>query len=67
MSEVHQIIVQIKPPKKNFAGQVAYGWFTEVDGVVTMTDRDGKPAGDEIGKKFRHKLAPMKARGRWRE
>jgi hypothetical protein len=60
MSEVHQIIVQIKPPnsRKNFHGQVTFGYYTLVDDVVTLTDRDGKPAGVETGKKWRHKLEP---------
>ena len=58
MSEVRQVIVTIKPPKGNFLGQVAYGWYTLQDGVVTLTDRQGNPAGEETGRKFTHKLAP---------
>ena len=58
MSEVREVIVTIKPPKGNFLGQVAYGWYTLQDGVVTLTDRKGNPAGEETGRKFTHKLAP---------
>src|SRR5262249_36908115 len=57
MSEVHQVIVTIKPPKGSFPGQVAYGWYTLRDCVVTLTDREGNSAGDETGRKFTHKLA----------
>jgi hypothetical protein len=57
MSEVRQVIVTIKPPKGNFPGQVAYGWYTLQDGVVTLTDREGNLAGEETGRKFTHKLA----------
>jgi hypothetical protein len=58
MSEVRQVIVTIKPPKDGFPGQVAYGWYTLQDGVVTLTDREGNPAGEETGRKFIYKLAP---------
>jgi hypothetical protein len=49
MSEVREIIVTIKPPKGSFRGQVAYGWYTLQDGVITLTDREGNPAGEETG------------------
>ena len=58
MSEVRQVIVTIRPPKGNFPGQVCYGWYVIADGVVTLTDREGNPAGEETGRKFTHKLAP---------
>jgi hypothetical protein len=57
MSEVHEVIVTIKPVKGTYPGQVAYGWYTLQDGVVTLTDREGNPAGEETGRKFTHKLA----------
>jgi hypothetical protein len=44
--------------KGDFPGQVAYGYDTVDDGTVTMTDKNGKPAGEEIEMKFRHKLEP---------
>ena len=58
MSEVRQVIVTIKPPKGNFPGQVTYGWYALQDGVITLTDREGNPAGEETGRKFTYKLAP---------
>jgi hypothetical protein len=58
MSKVHKVIVQIKKPKGIFPGQVVYGYYTLEDRVVTLTDPDGKPAGDETGKKYSRKLAP---------
>jgi hypothetical protein len=39
-------------------GQITYGRYTLLDGVVTLTDREGDPAGEETGRKFSHKLAP---------
>jgi hypothetical protein len=58
MSEVVKVTVQIKPPKGEFPGQVVYGYYTLQDGVVTLTDPAGKPAGDETGRKYSHKLRP---------
>jgi hypothetical protein len=59
MSEVHQVVIQICAPRKQYPlGQIAYGYYTLADGVVTMTDRRGKPAEDTTGKKYTHKLAP---------
>ena len=54
--EVHQVYIQIKPVSPALpTGQVAYGFYTLVDGVVTMTDAKGKPATDEAGKVYTHK------------
>jgi hypothetical protein len=58
MSEVRQVTVTIKPPKGSYPGQVTYGWYTLQDDVVTLTDREGNPAGEETGRKFTHRLAP---------
>jgi hypothetical protein len=58
MSEVHRVIVQVRAPKSGFSGQVAYGYFTLVDDVITMVDPKGNPADDGTGKRYRHKLAP---------
>jgi hypothetical protein len=58
MTEVHKVTVEIKPPKPGFPGQVALGYYTLTDGVVTMTDASGNPAEDGAGKQYRHKLAP---------
>jgi hypothetical protein len=58
MSEVRQVTVEIKRPKGSFPGQVCIGYYTVIDGVVTMTDRHGKPAGEETGRRYVHKLQP---------
>jgi len=39
MPEVHKVTVQRKPPKGNFPGRVAFGYYTYEDGVLTMTDQ----------------------------
>jgi hypothetical protein len=57
MSEVREVTVTIKPRKGTYPGQVTYGWYTLQDGVVTLTDREGNPAGEETGRKFTHKLS----------
>jgi hypothetical protein len=55
--EVHKVWIHIKPVSRALpTGQVAYGFYTLVDGVVTMTDAKGKPATDEAGKVYTHKL-----------
>jgi hypothetical protein len=59
MSEVRYVTVTIQKPGKKFPlGQVCDGCYTLVDGVVTMTDRDGRPAEDTNGKKYTHTLKP---------
>ena len=59
-SEVFQVIAQVKKPSKQLPlGQVALGFYVLDDGgVVTMTDRQGKPAEDMNGKKYSHPLEP---------
>ena len=43
--EVHQVYIHIKPVSRALpTGQVAYGFYTLIDGVVTMTDQKGEPA-----------------------
>jgi hypothetical protein len=57
MPEVFAITVQIKPPSRRLpAGQVAHGYFTFVDGVVTVTDCDGHPVRDEHGRLYTRNL-----------
>jgi hypothetical protein len=51
-------IIVAKPSRKEPLGRLAYGFYTEADGLVTLTDKEGKPAGDETGKKYSRKLAP---------
>ena len=49
--EVHHVYVHIKPVSRALpTGQVAYGFYTLVDGVVTMTDEKGEAALDDDGK-----------------
>jgi hypothetical protein len=52
MTEVHKVTIEIKKPKGNFPGQVAFGYFTYVDGVVTLTDPKGVPADDGNGRRY---------------
>jgi hypothetical protein len=57
--EVHQVIVDIHLPSSRLpAGQTALGYYTVVDGVVTMTDPKGEPATDGEGRTYTRKLAP---------
>jgi hypothetical protein len=57
--EVHQVVVDIALPSPRLpAGQSALGYYTVVDGVVTMTCPKGEPAIDETGKTYTHKLEP---------
>jgi hypothetical protein len=39
-------------------GRLAYGFYVVTDGVVTMTDKEGKPAEDATGKRYVDKLLP---------
>jgi hypothetical protein len=57
MSEVKTVFVQIERPGKiNPKGRVAEGRYIEADGMVTLTDRDGKPVRDDRGKMYSYKL-----------
>jgi hypothetical protein len=57
MSDVKQIVVQVAGPGRRYKhGAVTFGYYTVDDGIVTMTDKDGIPAGVETGKTFSHKL-----------
>jgi hypothetical protein len=56
MPEVFSVITQIKPPRRGFSGQVCYGCFTFIDGVVTLTDHDGNPVRDGDGRLYTRKL-----------
>ena len=50
--------IDIKLPSGNDPGQLSLGYYTVVDGVVTMTDAKGNPAHDDSGKVYTQKLAP---------
>src|SRR5262249_49569514 len=57
--EVHHVTVIIHLPSRRMPeGQVAYGHYIVVDGLLTMVGPDGEPAIDETGKTYTHKLAP---------
>src|SRR3954462_10288424 len=45
MPEVKRVIVTIKKPNAatNDRGQTTYGYYTLADGLMTMTDGEGKP------------------------
>jgi hypothetical protein len=58
MPKVHPVTVEIKPPRGDFPGQIADGYFIFVDGVVTVTDIDGNPVQDQHGKLYTRTLAP---------
>jgi hypothetical protein len=57
--QVHQVYIQIKPVSRALpTGQVAYGFYTVVDGVLTMTDAKGIVLHDDAGKTYTAKLQP---------
>jgi hypothetical protein len=45
MSDVHRIVIQLKPPRGTFPGKVAIGYYCIADNAVVITDENGKPAG----------------------
>jgi len=56
---VHAITVIVSmPSKKEPLGRLTYGFYIVVDGVLTLTDKNGKPAEDANGKRYTHKLQP---------
>jgi len=63
MKDVKQVIVQVAAPRGSFPGAVTYGYYTVEDGIVTMTDKEGVPAGLEIGKTSHIASSPVKIRG----
>ncbi len=57
MTKVHTVYVQLAAPGGQYQfGKVAEGAYVVEDGVVILTDRDGKPARDSDGKRYEHKL-----------
>jgi hypothetical protein len=54
--EVHQVFVEVKPPKGDDPGQVCLGYYTLVDDLITMTDGKGIAAQDDSGKTYTAKL-----------
>jgi hypothetical protein len=47
MINVHKVIVQVRPPRATFPGEVAEGFYCVVDSSVVLTDAGGKPIGSE--------------------
>jgi hypothetical protein len=45
--KVETVVVQLERPRGSFRGRVCEGCYVVENGVVTLTDRDGKPALDE--------------------
>ena len=57
--EVHQVYVEVKPVSRALpTGQVAYGFYTVVDALLTMTNQKGVAVQDDNGKTYTAKLAP---------
>jgi hypothetical protein len=56
---VHAVTAIVSmPSKREPLGRLTYGFYTLVDGVLTMTDKDGGPAEDATGRRYTHRLAP---------
>jgi len=55
--KVETVVVQLNRPRGSFHGRVCEGCYVVEDGVVTLTDRDGKPALDDHGYEYKKKLA----------
>jgi hypothetical protein len=52
-SEVKKVTVELKKPSKRFpAGQITWGYYTFENGVLTMTDANGVPAEDGMGRRY---------------
>jgi hypothetical protein len=51
--EVKKVAVQIRPPKGQFAGEIAEGWYVVFENNVILTDQNGKPVGAP-----KHQLGP---------
>lgn len=52
--EVKRVFAQLnRPTERNPLGAVVEGAYVFADGVVTLTDRNGKPVKDEDGKNYK--------------
>jgi hypothetical protein len=58
MAKVSKVTIQLRRPRGQDPGQVAYGYYKVEDNTVIMTDADGNPAGAETGKTFSRRLGP---------
>jgi hypothetical protein len=58
MPEVHRVTVTVRRPKDSDPGQVTFGYYTLVDGILTMTDASGMPMRRTSGEYYRAKIGP---------
>jgi hypothetical protein len=58
--EVHEVYVTVRAPvDAGDPGQVTIGFYTLVDGLLTMTDSKGNPVRNaHTGAKYTHKMQP---------
>lgn len=57
MAKIFTVFVEIERPRGDFHGTVIEGAYIVENGEVVLVDRHGKPAHDDTGKKYSHKLA----------
>jgi hypothetical protein len=55
--KVESVVVQLKRPRGSFPGRTCEGCYVVEDGVVMLTDYEGKPALDDHGYEYKKKLA----------
>src|SRR5262245_24388139 len=58
MSKVNKITVTIVRPNGSDPGRVSYGYYTLVDGTLTMTDASGMPMRRTSGEYYSAKIGP---------
>jgi hypothetical protein len=56
MPEIHQVFATVRLPSDGDPGQVTIGYYTQADGVLTMTDSKGVPVRTSSGEKRVHRL-----------
>ncbi len=58
MTKVFSVVIQIKAPGRHgFPGRTVEGAYIVENGSVILTDYEGKPALDDRGYRYTHKLA----------
>lgn len=57
MSEIYQVYATVRLPRDDDPGKVTVGYFTLIDGVLTMTNPKGVPARRSNGEKIQRKIA----------
>src|SRR5690348_2551955 len=59
MPDVHSVTIQVRAPSRpGDTGQVSFGYYVVDDGMLTMTDGEGKPVRRRTGDLMTHKLKP---------